>query len=72
MPANSDTALGFEVLPKRWVVERSLGWFGPTLVAAGEGLRESQPDRDGIPSPGVHPPDAAKALSNRVNCSDRL
>ncbi len=24
----SDTASGFEVLPKRWVVERSLGWFG--------------------------------------------
>jgi transposase len=24
----SDTAMGFEVLPKRWVVERSLGWFG--------------------------------------------
>jgi transposase len=24
----SDTARGFEVLPKRWVVERSLGWFG--------------------------------------------
>ena len=24
----SDTAKGFEVLPKRWVVERSFGWFG--------------------------------------------
>ena len=24
----SDTAQGFEVLPKRWVVERSLGWYG--------------------------------------------
>src|SRR5580658_9389642 len=24
----SDTARGFEVLPKRWVVERSFGWFG--------------------------------------------
>ena len=24
----SDTAKGFEVIPKRWVVERSLGWFG--------------------------------------------
>ena len=24
----SDTTRGFEVLPKRWVVERSLGWFG--------------------------------------------
>ena len=24
----SDTAHGFEVLPKRWVVERSFGWFG--------------------------------------------
>ena len=24
----SDTARGFEVLPRRWVVERSLAWFG--------------------------------------------
>ena len=24
----SDAAKGFVVLPKRWVVERSLGWFG--------------------------------------------
>jgi transposase len=24
----SDTVKGFEVLPKRWVVERGFGWFG--------------------------------------------
>jgi putative transposase len=24
----SDTAKGFEVLPKRWIVERTLGWLG--------------------------------------------
>ena len=24
----SDTAKGFEVLPRRWVVERSFAWFG--------------------------------------------
>lgn len=24
----SDDAKGFEVLPKRWIVERTLGWFG--------------------------------------------
>jgi transposase len=24
----SDTATGFELLPKRWVVERSFAWFG--------------------------------------------
>jgi transposase len=24
----SDTAQGFEVIPRRWVVEQSLAWFG--------------------------------------------
>ena len=24
----TDEQLGFEVLPKRWVVERTFGWFG--------------------------------------------
>jgi transposase len=24
----SDTAKGFEVIPRRWVVERSFAWFG--------------------------------------------
>ena len=24
----SDKAVGFEVLPRRWVVERTFGWFG--------------------------------------------
>ena len=24
----SDTAEGFEVLPKRWIVERTFGWLG--------------------------------------------
>jgi transposase len=24
----SDSAKGFKVLPKRWIVERTLGWFG--------------------------------------------
>lgn len=24
----SDNAKGFEVLPKRWIVERTFGWFG--------------------------------------------
>ena len=24
----SDTAKGFTVLPKRWIVERTFGWFG--------------------------------------------
>ncbi len=24
----SDAAVGFEVLPLRWIVERSIGWYG--------------------------------------------
>jgi putative transposase len=27
IPKRSDTAKGFEVIPKRWIVERTLGWF---------------------------------------------
>lgn len=25
----SDKAVGFEVLPKRWIVERTFAWLGP-------------------------------------------
>lgn len=27
MTKRSDTAQGFEVIPKWWIVERTLGWF---------------------------------------------
>ncbi len=27
MTKRSDTAQGFQVIPKRWMVERTLGWF---------------------------------------------
>src|SRR5206468_1038919 len=42
------------------------------MSAAGERFREPQSDRDGIPSTGFDSADAAKALSNHVNFSDRL
>ena len=30
----SDTARGFEMLPRRWVVERTFAWFGRCLRLA--------------------------------------
>jgi hypothetical protein len=42
------------------------------VPAPGEGFREPQPHRAGVPSPGVHSTDAPKALQNRVNFSDGL
>jgi transposase len=40
----SDTAKEFEVLPRRWVVERTFGWFMqfPRLVRALNGLSKAQ------------------------------
>jgi hypothetical protein len=41
-----------------------------TVPASGKRFREPQPDRDGLPSPGIHSTDATKALQNRLNFSD--
>ena len=33
----SDTAKGFEVLPRRWVVERTFAWLGELSLKVGDG-----------------------------------
>lgn len=46
----SDTAKGFEVIPKRWVVERGFGWFGRSVVRGYTELSEAV-SASRIPSP---------------------
>ena len=57
----SDRAQGFEVLPKRWIVERTIGCPGP-LPPPRQGLGEPQPQGSRLPQTRLHPPHAAKTL----------
>ena len=47
----SDTASGFEVLPRRWVVERTFAWLGRCRRLAKTGKNPSPPARHGSTSP---------------------
>ena len=46
----------FVVLPKRWIVERTIAWLEP-VPAIGQGLGMSQSKRSWLPALGLHPPD---------------
>lgn len=67
----SDTAKGFELLPRRWVVERTFAWLGRCRRLA-KGLREPVAQRARLPQDGVYPPHVAKPLFKMNNCPDRL
>ena len=64
-------AKGFLVLPKRWIVERTLAWLGP-LPQTGQGLGMPQPQGARLPAPRLHPPHAAKAMQSCMMFPDRL
>ena len=55
-------AKGFVVLPKRWIVERTLAWLGRCRRLAKDGM--PQPQGAGLPPPRLHPPHAAKAMQS--------
>ena len=68
---------GFQLLPRRWVVERTLA-LAQSKPAAGQGLRDGHRDRRGLDLPRQHPAPHApprKSLktldSFRVGLSDR-
>jgi transposase len=53
----SDTTKGFQVLPKRWIVERTFGWLGRCRRLA-QALREPHPHACRLPHPRHDPHDA--------------
>jgi len=67
----SDAAKGFEVLPRRWVVERTFAWLGRCRRLA-KGLRAPVAQRAHIPQTRLYPPHAAKAVFKLKNFPDRL
>ncbi len=70
----SDTAKGFEVLPKRWVVERTIAWINRCRRLA-EGLRKPQPNRSRLHPSRQHQAHAKKThavLLSHINFPDGL
>jgi transposase len=63
-------AKGFVVLPKRWIVERTLAWLGRCRRLAKDW--EPQPQGARLPPPRLHPPHAAKAMQSSMMFPDRL
>ena len=61
----SDQAKGFVVLPKRWIVERTIVWLN-RCRRLGRGLGEPQLQGARLPPPCLDPPHAAKALQSRM------
>lgn len=67
----SDANKGFVVLPKRWVVERTLAWLGRCRrLAKGLGVHQSEGAR--VPAYGIHPPYGQKAMPQPTMFPDRL
>ena len=66
----SDRAKGFVVLPKRWIVERTLAWLGRCRRLAKDW--ECLTQGAGLPPPRLHPPHAAKAMQSCMMFPDRL
>ena len=61
----------FVVLPKRWIVERTIAWH-QSMPSAGKGLGTTEPKRTRLHAMGVNQADATKTLPNHKMISDRL
>ncbi len=60
----------FVVLPKRWIVERTLAWLGRCRRLAR--TRSASTTRRSPPPPRLHPPHAAKTMQSHMKFPDRL
>ena len=69
--SSARTAGKFVVLPKRWIVERTIGWLNRCrrLAKDWECLNRNA---SRVPALGVHPPHAPKAMSNHTMIPDGL
>ena len=67
----SDVAKGFKLLPKRWVVERTIAWLNRCRPPR-KRLGVPHPQSARLPALGLDPPHDAKTLSNHKMIPDRL
>ena len=67
----SDQVSGFVVLPKHWIVERTIAWLN-RCRRLGQGLGKSQPQGPGILASRLHPPHAQKTLQSGLKSPDKL
>ena len=66
----SDQVSGFVVLPKRWIVERTIAWLNRCRRLAK--LGESQPKSARVLAPRLNPPHAQKTLQSGLKSPDGL
>ena len=65
----------FVVLPKRWIVERTIAvdvYVDQPLPTPGQGLGAYEPERPRLSTLGFYSPDASKALSEQHMIPDGL
>jgi len=67
----SDTAVGFEVIPRRWVVERTLAWHR-SMPSPRQRCGKSHQNRPRVSDVSFYSFDVKKALFENINLPDGL